>query len=268
MNPSENEFREVLRHRNPPEGIAERVLSRAAQANAAERPTPFKSRLVASAAVIAIAIVVATGIGLLITRCASACSIGRGSSESSSSLVHVVETPDSEGAHVLGPLNGTILLEEYGDFECPACGDYFPVVNELLHRFPNQIRFEFHHFPLVTIHHNAMSAAMAAEAAGEQNHFWEMYRILFSRQKQWAHSSDAESQFAAFAGEIGLDTERFRRSMRSPAGEQRILADVQHAQDAQFSGTPTFRLNGMVVPLPATADSLSELVRTQLSRAK
>jgi len=165
-------------------------------------------------------------------------------------------------------LNGAVLLEEYGDFECPACGDYFPVIDELIHRFPNQIRFEFHHFPLVSIHHNALSAAMAAEAAGEQNHFWEMHRILFTRQKEWARSSTAETQFAAYAGEIGLDLNRFARSLKSPAIEQRVLADVQRAQEAHFSGTPTFRLNGTVVSLPATVDSFAALIQTELGKTK
>jgi protein-disulfide isomerase len=267
MNPSENDFREVLKHLAPPEGFAERELSRATQANALARPAaPFKSRLVASAAVIAIAVILAAGAGLLITRCASACSIGGGTSDPAPNPTH--EVPAADGGHVLGPLNGTAVLEEYGDYECPACGDYFPVIEELIHRFPNQIRFEFHHFPLVAIHHNAMSAATAAEAAGEQNHFWEMHRILFLRQKEWARSSDSEIQFAAYAEEIGLDLDRFRQSLKSPAIEQRILADIQRAQDAKFSGTPTFRMNGKVVPLPATVDSFSTLVRAELGRDK
>jgi protein-disulfide isomerase len=267
MNPSENEFREVLKHCDPPEGFAERVFSRAAQANALSRPAaPFRSRLVASVAIIAIAVILAAGVGLLITRCASACSIGGGSSEVTRSPKNAIPAADS--GHFLGPLNAANVLEEYGDYECPACGDYFPVIEELIRRFPNQIRFEFHHFPLAAIHHSAMGAATAAEAAGEQNHFWEMHRILFLRQKQWARSSDPEIQFAAYAGEIGLDLDRFQQSLKSPAIEQHILADIQRAQDAQFSGTPTFRMNGMVVPLPATVDTFSALVRTDLSREK
>jgi protein-disulfide isomerase len=267
MNPSESEFREVLKHFDPPEGFAERVLSRAAQAKASSGPAaPFRSRLVASAAVIALAVILAAGAGLLITRCASACSIGGSSSEVAPIPRHA--DPVADGGHVLGPLNGANVLEEYGDYECPACADYFPVIEELIRRFPNQIRFEFHHFPLAAIHHNAMSAATAAEAAGEQNHFWEMHRILFLRQKQWARSSDPEIQFAAYAEEIGLDMDRFRQSLKSPAIEKRILSDIQRAQVARFFGTPTFRMNGMVVPLPATVDTFSALVRGDLSREK
>jgi protein-disulfide isomerase len=267
MNPSENEFREVLGHLDPPEGFAERVLSRIASANAIARPAaPFRSRLVTSAAIIGMAVLLAAGAGLLITRCASACSIGGGSSEVTPGLKPAV--PNAGGGHVLGPLNGAVVLEEYGDYQCPACGDYFPVVEELIRRFPDRIRFEFHHFPLAAIHRNAMSAAIAAEAAGEQNHFWEMHRILFLRQKQWASSTDPEIQFTAYAGEIGLDLDRFRQSLQSPAIEQRISADIQRAQDAKFSGTPTFRMNGSVVPLPATVDDFSTLVRAEFGRDK
>jgi protein-disulfide isomerase len=268
MNPSENEFREVLRHRDAPEGFAERVLSRAAQANASSRTAaPFRSRLVTSAAIIAIAVILVAGAGLLITRCASACSIGGSSSELPRLSTHEALVADG-GGHVLGPLNGAVVLEEYGDYECPACGDYFPIIEELLHRFPDQIRFEFHHFPLVAIHHNAMSAAMAAEAAGEQNHFWEMHRILFLRQKEWARAGDPEMQFAAYAEEIGLDLDRFRQSLKSPAIEQRITSDIRRAQDARFSGTPTFRMNGTAVQLPATVNTFSALIRTELGRTK
>jgi protein-disulfide isomerase len=216
--------------------------------------------------VITLAVVLAIGVGLLITRCASACTLGGGITRLSSGPLP--SAPSTDGGHILGPLNGAVLLEEYGDFECPACGDYFPIIDELINRFPNQIRFEFHHFPLVTIHHNAMSAAMAAEAAGEQNRFWEMHRILFTRQKQWARSNDAETQFAAFAEEIGLDLDRFRQSLKSPAIEQHVLADLQRAQDAHFSGTPTFRINGAVVSLPATVDSFSALIQTELSKTR
>jgi protein-disulfide isomerase len=95
-----------------------------------------------------------------------------------------------------------------------------------------------------------------------------MHRILFLRQKQWARSSDPEIQFAAYAEEIGLDLDRFRQSLKSPAIRQRIMADIQRAQDAKFLGTPTFRMNGKVVPLPATVDDFSTQVRAELGRDK
>jgi protein-disulfide isomerase len=267
MNPSENDFREVLSHHEPPEGFTERVLSQAAQANASMYSArPFKSRLVASAAIVGIAVILATVAGLVITNCASACSIGGINSKVAGSLEEAI--PAEGVGHVLGPLNSEIVLEEYGDYQCPACGDYFPIIEELIRRFPDQFRFEFHHFPLTAIHRNAMSAAIAAEAAGEQNHFWEMHRILFLEQKQWAGSSDPEIQFAAYAGEIGLDLARFRESLQSPAIEQRVLADITRAQDAKFSATPTFRINGRMIPLPATVDDFSALVRAQGGREK
>lgn len=266
MNPSENEFREVLRHCEPPEGFTERVLSQTAQAASINSARPFKSRLVASAAIVGIAVILATVAGLVITNCASACSIGGSDSKVTGSSEYA--SPAADGGHVLGPLNSEIVLEEYGDYQCPACGDYYPIIEELIHRFPYQIRFEFHHFPLAAIHRNAMSAAIAAEAAGEQNHFWEMHRILFLEQKQWASSSDPEIQFAAYAGEIGLDLGRFRQSLQSPAIEQRVLADIARAQDAKFSGTPTFLINGRMIPLPVTIDGFSALVRAQLGRSK
>jgi len=263
MNPSENEIRDTLRHREPPAGFAERVMSQAGRVTAPTRSAvAARTRLAAPVIVIAMAIVLVAAAGLLITNCASACSIGGIAARVAGRPAYI--TPAAGGGHALGPVQGEITLEEWGDYQCPACGVYFPFIEEMLHRYPNQIRFEFHHFPLTGIHRNAMGAAVAAEAAGEQNHFWEMHRALFMRQKEWASSADPEKQFVAYAAEIGIDVDRFRESLQSEAVKQRVLADAARAQEAKFSGTPTFLINGKKVE-PATADELMALVLAQLA---
>src|SRR5262245_11239921 len=98
------------------------------------------------------------------------------------------ESPDSSGlniagAHVRGPQDATITLVEFGDYQCPSCGYYSPIVNEVLRRYPKDVRLEFHHFPLIQIHQFAMPAALAAEAAGEQGKFWEMHDMLYAKQE-------------------------------------------------------------------------------------
>src|SRR5215472_14034222 len=72
------------------------------------------------------------------------------------------------GGHFRGPENAQVTLVEFGDYECPSCGAYHPFVKEILSRYPDKLRLEFHHFPLIGVHPNAMLGAMAAEAAGEQ----------------------------------------------------------------------------------------------------
>ncbi|HLQ76513.1 MAG TPA: thioredoxin domain-containing protein, partial [Terriglobia bacterium] len=259
----ENEFREVLRHCEPPEGFAERVVSRAGHLTASAKPAVrVKSRLVSSLTVIGIAVALAGAAGLVITNCASACSIGGTTAKVAGSPVHVALS--AGGGHALGPEQGQITLEEYGDYQCPACSAYFPIVEELLRGHPNQLRFEYHHFPLTGIHRNAMGAAIAAEAAGEQNHFWDMHRILYQRQKEWGGSADTEAQFAAYAAEIGLDVNQFRQSLQSPVTQQRVEADLTRAQDAKFSGTPTFLINGKVIELSGSPEEFSALIRAQL----
>src|SRR5262245_57057365 len=108
------------------------------------------------------------------------------------------------GGRFRGPEDAKVTLVEFGDYQCPSCAAYHPFVKEILNRYPKQVRLEFHHFPLITIHPNSMAAAKAAEAAGEQGHYWEMHDALFEYQAQWADSPDPKPIFAAIANRIGI----------------------------------------------------------------
>src|SRR5215467_14833014 len=90
------------------------------------------------------------------------------------------------GGHFRGPENAQVTLVEFGDYQCPSCGAFHPIVEEVLHRYPTQVRLEFHHFPLVTVHPNTMLASQAVEAAGEQGKYWEMHDAVFEHQAQWS----------------------------------------------------------------------------------
>src|SRR5437762_7938840 len=109
------------------------------------------------------------------------------------------------GGHIRGPEKAALTLVEFGDYQCPSCGAYHPFVKEILNRYPQQLRLEFHHFPLVGIHPNSMAASKAAEAAGEQGHYWEMHDALFEYQGQWAERPDPKPLFAAIANRIGIN---------------------------------------------------------------
>src|SRR5437867_7495308 len=103
-----------------------------------------------------------------------------------------------------GASTAPVTLLEYGDYECPPCATYNPIINSVLQRFDRKVRLEFRHYPL-RIHPNAGKAALAAEAAGEQGHYWEMHDLLFESQPQWSRAGNPEMEFAAMAGSIGLD---------------------------------------------------------------
>lgn len=266
MNPSENEFREVLRRREPPEGFAERVMSKAGHARSVPA-SPVRSRLATPLMVIAAAVLVVGIAGFLMTNCVSACSIGGPVARVANDLVPPVAPVGGAnvvppgGGHFRGPEKAEIVLEEFGDYECPACGYYYPIVEDVLRRFP-RVRFEFHHYPLIAMHPNAMAAAIAAEAAGEQNRFWEMHSMLYQQQKEWAHSNseNAQAAFTAYAGQIGLDMAQFKKSLSSYGVMQRVADDLQRGKDAKVQGTPEFFINGQAIPLPRTADEFDTLI--------
>ena len=110
--------------------------------------------------------------------------------------------------HVRGAVDGRVTLVEYGDFQCPYCGDAYPVVRALLKDFP-WLRFVFRHMPLSDLHPRALAAAEAAEAAGAQGRFWDMHDRLFENQ----HALSDE-QLREHAAALGLDVERFDRELR------------------------------------------------------
>jgi protein-disulfide isomerase len=139
---------------------------------------------------------------------------------------------------------------EFGDYQCPTCAQYHPIVMELLNRYAGKFKLEYHHFPLISIHPAAMSAAIAAEAAANQGKFWEMHDLLFERQPEWGDvrqpNPNPEAVFLQYALRIGLDSNKFMQDMRSPDTRDRVLADVTKGNPI-VQGTPTFILDGQQI---------------------
>lgn len=158
-----------------------------------------------------------------------------------------VKAPDTNSSpktsnHTVG--NGPVNLTEFGDFQCPACGAYFPILQQLKLEYGDKFTFQFKHFPLVSIHPNAMSAHRAAEAAGRQGKFFEMHDMLYERQQAWSTSKSAASLFEGYAQELGLDMAKFKSDLSSSEIQAIISADMKAGQEAGASSTPTFVLEG------------------------
>jgi protein-disulfide isomerase len=181
-----------------------------------------------------------------------------GSSESAAATV-----AGAGGGRIRGVADAPVTLTEYADYQCPTCAIYHPIIAELLLRYHGKLKVEFHHFPLISIHPNAMPAALAAESAADQGKFWEMNDLLFQHQNDWSKSPNAETLFLEYALRLGLDSNRFLQSMKSPATQERVLADVRRGNDI-VKGTPTFVINGRVLPDLPGLEGLSDLIAGQL----
>jgi len=153
-------------------------------------------------------------------------------------IVDLAVPVDTKRDHVRGPKNAPVTVVEYGDFECPYCGKAEPAIRELLADF-GDVRYAWRHLPLSDVHPHARLAAEAAEAAAAQGAFWEMHDLLMSRQ-----DALGPKDLIRHAGELGLDTERFARELRTGAWAARVAEDMDSADLSNVSGTPTFFVNG------------------------
>jgi len=174
--------------------------------------------------------------------------------------------PGGQGGRIRGPENAPVTLVEFGDYQCPSCGGFHPIVKELMKREGDKLKLEFHHYPLVQIHANALAASKAAEAAGNQGKYWEMNDVLFANQTRWSNLGNPETEFMTYATGLGLDSNRFMQDYRSPEVEAKILADVQRGRTALIDGTPTFFINGQRVwDLPQGVEGFQKLIDEKLA---
>jgi Na+/H+ antiporter NhaA len=154
-------------------------------------------------------------------------------------IVDLAEPVDPDRDHIRGPVDAPVTLLEYGDFECPYCGQAEPVVRELLRDF-GDVTYVWRHLPLNDVHPLAQMAAEAAEAAAEQGAFWEMHDLLLEHQ-----DALRMEDLVGYAEELGLDVDRFEEDLRTRAGARRVAEDVDSADISGVSGTPTFFINGL-----------------------
>jgi Na+/H+ antiporter NhaA len=185
----------------------------------------------------------------------------RGLLGSDEPIVDLAVEVDPKRDHVRGPDQSPVTLVEYGDFECPYCGQAEPAVRELLADF-GDIRYVWRHLPLTDVHPNAQLAAEASEAAARQGAFWKMHDRLLDHQ-----DALRRKDLMAYASELGLDLDRFREDLERHAGAVRVAEDVDGADQSGVSGTPTFFVNGRRHYGAYDIDTLSAAVRVARARA-
>jgi protein-disulfide isomerase len=170
--------------------------------------------------------------------------------------------------NIYGENNKKVTLVEYGDFQCPACGAYFPVVKELKEKYAEDIQFQFRNFPLSQIHPNARAASRAAQAAAKQNKFWEMHDMLYEQQTSWSSLSDAAPTFQSFATQLGLNMEQYQTDFASSEINNIINADYAEGTKQGVSSTPSFFLQGKKIDdAPRTLEDFSKLIDEAIKEA-
>jgi protein-disulfide isomerase len=207
----------------------------------------------------------AAGLTFVLSRVTAGLSPGRRARVLLSGAEPIVDLAipvDERHDRTRGPAEAPVTLVEYGDFECPHCGQAEPVVRDLLAGF-GDLRYVWRHLPLSDVHPHAQMAAEAAEAAAAQGAFWPMHDLLFAHQ-----DALTPRDLVRYAEQLGLDVERFREDLRRHEYAPRVAEDVDSADLSGVTGTPTFFVNGQRHQGAYDIETLSAAVRTAKARAK
>jgi protein-disulfide isomerase len=200
-------------------------------------------------------------------------SSGSSSNSSSSGFVATTAPALTAADWTEGNPNAKVTLIEYGDFECPACGAYFPIVQQLVQNYSSTVLFAFRNFPLYQIHPDAGIAAQAAEAAGllgGQAQYWQMNNLLYKNQNTWATISPDQvvSQFFdGYAQSLGLNVDQFNQDISSSAVLNKIQTDVNGGNAAQINHTPTFFVNLAQIQNPASYSDFASVLDQAVAAA-
>ncbi len=171
-------------------------------------------------------------------------------------------SPVTADDYTKGAPDGGVVLVEYLDFECEACGAYYPIVKGLEEQFGKEVTFVARYFPLPG-HRNGLPAALAAEAAARQGKFWEMHDMLFERQKDWGEKqAQTPELFEGYASELGLDMEKFRVDVASAEVKARVQRDIDSGRALGVNSTPSFFLDGERLQNPQSEQEFWKVLET------
>ena len=161
--------------------------------------------------------------------------------------------------------NKTITLTEYSDYECPACGYFYPIVKKLKAKYGEQIKLNLKFYPLNSHQFSAL-AARAAQAAKNQGKFHEMHNKLFENQDYWVRSSNPQSIFVNYAKDLDLDVNQFKKDLNSAETQKTVMEQKQEGREAGVNATPTFFIEGkMIDPLPQNFEQFDSIIQKYLS---
>jgi len=159
------------------------------------------------------------------------------------------------------------VLVEFGDYQCPACGAYSPLVTKLLNDYSGSINLVFRNYTLPQ-HANSMVAAQSAEAAGLQGKFWEMHDKIYSSQTEWSDAKDPKAIFDSYAQGFGLDMTKYDSDFNSQVVKDKIQADKNDGNLLNINATPTFFINGSKIDsLPGSYDALKNIVQSAIDQS-
>ncbi len=171
--------------------------------------------------------------------------------------------PDS---YKISTTSATVTLVEFGDYQCPACGAYHPLVKQVLSDFKSSLTYVFREFPL-PMHPNAPIAADAAQAAGKQGKYWEMHNMLYEKQAEWSEGTDARKYILGYAKDIGLDVPTFTKDLDSAEIKNIVDRDTQDGNSLGVNATPTFYLDGIKLENPGSLADFEALVKAAIAKA-
>src|SRR5258708_615002 len=155
-------------------------------------------------------------------------------------MAQKLRPPVSEKDHIQGAAAATLELVEYGDYQCPHCGHAYPIIKRIQQELGNTLKFVFRNFPLSEAHPQVFIAAVAAEAAGKQNAYWEMHDLIFENQQLLPRLP-----FITFAQTLGLDTGKFEEDLADTTLATKVEADFDSGIRSGVNGTPSFFINGL-----------------------
>jgi formate-nitrite transporter family protein len=156
-------------------------------------------------------------------------------------------------AHSKGPDNAVVTIVEFSDFQCPACKATQPLLDQILTQYPDKVRLVYRHYPLYSIHKYADLGARAAEAAAEDNKFWEYHDLLFDRQGEWSvlsNETEVQDKLGAYAEELGIDKAIFLERIQSDRIKSLVTQDVAKGGQLNIQATPTLFVNGQPTSAP------------------
>ncbi|WP_171032954.1 DsbA family protein [Fodinibius saliphilus] len=162
--------------------------------------------------------------------------------------------------------NVKITITEFSDYQCPACGQYHPIVKKIKKEFGDQVELKLKHYPL-NMHQFAALAARAVESAGNQGMFYEMHNMLYNNQRYWSNSVNPAPIFEGYAKKIGLDMEKFRNDLNAAETQKAVMQEKEEGKRRGVNSTPTFFIEGEKLdPLPRSYEQFKEVVEKYLAK--